>query len=225
MKSRNEIIRDYATVGAILFLAIGALAFLIPAASAVTTFPITVDHITDTGILWNLTAMPQSPDYIDVYLDGVEISNDIRDIGGNEVEDTDTSSKQHIAQGGLHPNEWHTIAVNMTQGGIIYQAYNQTETTDDTSAGQGLASTASSYFWVLVVIAIAALMFLGIKLHWIFYWVASAVSFWSLYNFITTSNNSIRADIGHLQFWIYAALFVIPLLLWMMKIGKRGSAW
>ena len=171
----------------IAILAILAMVAL-PASAAIN---VSVTRVGVTYIMW------QWPDYI---------TNVTGSVDGVMMPDIDPHTHT-FSLTNLKENETHTLA--------IYT---------DTDSGTSTASTLpdnSVYVQTLefslawVYILLAAIMFLlGAKVHWLFYWFGSGISLYALYKWIQV--NTVTTTIESLQFWIYLALFITGLLLWMM---------
>lgn len=196
----------------LLILVIGLTLFMIDTCSAVTNFEITTDHITDTGIVWNISKSPQSTiSYIDIYLDGIEISPDTT-LGFTEIEDTDIASRQIIIQSNLRPGEWHSIFVNVTASGIIYHgsAIAQTTSTGDFAVWQQILV----YLWAIAAII---LMVLGFSFFRIFHLISA---FFSLIGIVMQIQPTLDLTFQYISFWIYIILLIFGLVCYALNMSR-----
>jgi hypothetical protein len=182
-----------------------ALISLISCVQGVSTFAITVDHVTDTSIVWNLTAAPQTGiSSIIIYLDGIPSTA----TAGNN---TDIVSLGHITQSGLQAGEWHSLTVNLSSSGTIYQAYSsqQTTSTGDTA----IWKIFYTYVWVVIAIIFIGL---GLVLARIFYGGAFVASLIGTVSILTVQPVQ-TLDYEHISFVIYIAFILISLVFWAVN--------
>lgn len=178
----------------LLFLILGLLA--VPAMATIDITPI---NVTSSSIQWGWSSVTIQ----NLSIDGVFVCN------------FNPAATDFILSD-LGPNEPHTITIITAGDSGTNTTYtsgnaNQDESTD-------LYSLINTW-WYLVLIAGLCWLGMGRKLG-IFLLVASAVSVYAMYNFVTTVAESSTDPYFQIPFIIYAAFFIIPMwLVWGVKGG------
>ena len=179
-----------------LFLLIALIA-IVTAASATVNI---VSNVTPTTITWQ-------------WVTGLNVST--LSVDGYNVFQFDHNSPTFILSG-LDPNTSHTILI-----------YTQSPSDSGTNTATTKPSTSSQEklygdidLWIYVIIVILCFL-VGRSIHWIFYFMGSAIALYALYSYIE-ANPVIVTDIVHIQFWIYIALFLMGMYLWLKKM--RGKS-
>jgi hypothetical protein len=116
-----------------------------------------------------------------------------------------------IVQSGLQGGESHTISAI---------ANNTTATATATtliSAGDRLVNLVSDWFPVFIILGLFAF---GVWLHWLIFFIGSGVSLYFLYDWIQRYPIQ-TVGIGNLHFLVYAALFILGLILWLFRRKGR----
>lgn len=114
----------------------------------------------------------------------------------------------------LDPNSTHTI--------IVYTAGDSgsnTTTTKPADQGNNLLQHLNTW-WYLILIALLCVIGMGVRKLGIFLIVASMVSVYACYAFVTSNDIGNSSPYIQLPFLIYVAFFIIPLwLVWGVKGG------
>jgi len=180
-----------------LIALLGILMLIIIPASA--TITVTPASITSSSIMWEWAG---GLTLTNVSIDGLYVC------GYNPVSTSFVLSD-------LKPNEPHTITI-LTAGD---SGSNTTYTTADSNIEQstGILSLLNAW-WYLIVICLLCVIGMMRKLG-IFLVVASAVSLFALYDFITTNVITGSSPLVELPFIIYVVFFIFPLFLVFMVKG------
>jgi PKD repeat protein len=154
------------------------------------------DNITQSSITWNLSnkALPLTF----VSLDGIALT-------GFDPNAT------IIIQSGLTGGETHSISA------IANNTTATATATTRTSAGDTLINLVSDWFPVFIILGLFAF---GVWLHWLIFFIGSGVSLYFLYDWIQRYPIQ-TVGIGNLHFLVYAALFILGLILWLFKRKGR----
>lgn len=171
--------------------------FFISAVSA--TIPIAVQNSSQNYITWS---WPPGMDLTNESIDGLTVC------GFDQYATSFTLS-------GLNPNEQHTIVIyNATDSGT-----NTAMTGSDTSVYAQITGTVNTWVYLILIIV---LFVIGASIRkdwgWIFYILGSCVSLYALADWMQKNQIQIT-DIWHLQFYLYIALFVMGIVLWIF--GRR----
>jgi hypothetical protein len=179
-----------------ILIAIILLTILSPVQAAITITPVSV---TSSSIMWE-------------WAGGLTLTN--MSIDGLFVCGYNPVSTSFVLSD-LKPNEPHTITI-LTAGD---SGSNTTYTTADTNIEQstGVLSLLNAW-WYLIVICLLCLIGMMRKLG-IFLIVASAVSLFALYDFITMNVITGSSPLVELPFMIYVLFFIFPLFLVFMVKG------
>ena len=180
----------------ILFiLAIAAILMMIAPASAV--IDIRVKERTSSFITWEWDS-------------GLSLKN--ASIDGYIIKLFDPLSTEFTLSD-LPANESHTFALyTETDSGV-----KTSRTLKDTSNYSSVMDVINTWIYLLFIIA---LIWAGVKLSKWFFWLASFISLYALAKFILESE-SIMTDILHLPFFVYGAMFIIPILMFFFSKGRR----
>jgi hypothetical protein len=116
-----------------------------------------------------------------------------------------------IIQSGLQGGESHTISA------IANNTTATATATTRTSAGDTLINLVSDWFPVFIILM---LFVFGVWLHWLIFFIGSGVSLYFLYDWIQRYPIQ-TVGIGNLHFLVYAALFILGLILWLFKRKGR----
>jgi hypothetical protein len=175
------------------------LVSLMACVQAITTFPITVDHATDTSIVWNLSAMPANPVNQSVYIDGILTSSTIPP---NNI----------IIQSNLKSGEWHSISVTADTLLVVYQGSNTTVTTN--TRDSAVWNFVYIYFFALITVL---LILCGMGIARIFY-LGGFVT--ALIGVSMNIQPTILLNFTYITFWIYIALILISLVFLAVNPSK-----
>ena len=207
----EEGISKWAKIAVMIGMIAGTAYCLIPHVLGATTFTITPDKITDTGIVWNLSnAPPGTLSYYDLYLDGIEVNE--ASVGPDTPPDVDNN--RIVIQSGLKPGEWHSIAVNLTSGGTVYQGSAIAQTTNTPSADSLVWANVLIYLWAIAAIL---LIIAGVYIARIFHLLSA---FFSLIGLVNQSTFNVSLDFSHISFYIYIILLIIGVMLYAFNATK-----
>jgi hypothetical protein len=180
----------------IILALIIVLTILSPVQAAITITPVSV---TSSSIMWEWAG---ELTLTNVSIDGMFVC------GYNPVSTSFVLSD-------LQPNEPHTITI-LTAGD---SGSNTTTTLADTNIVQSTGIlTLLNEWWYLIIIAIFCVIGMMRKLG-IFLVVASMVSLYALYDFITANVITGSSPLIELPFLIYVVFFIFPLFLVFMVKG------
>lgn len=107
--------------------------FLIMLITSVSGFSITTDEITETSIIWNLSALPEGVNITEIAFDGITVSGHI-------------TNPQQMVQNNLYAKETHLIVVKTDDGNI-----STAQATTGESDQKNLTTTIN--LWFMVVLA------------------------------------------------------------------------
>lgn len=164
---------------------------------------ITVNQTGESFIAWNVSDRPAAITYL-AY-------------DGHNLTDYDPYANILI-QSGLGSGETHIITATS-----FNQTVTQSATTNISVKNQFFFTSSitwdffNQWFYLGLIII---LFILGAKINWAFYLIGSFISLFALAKWLVSNPDTVT-DIWHLQFYIYAALFILGLLLWLLQIRKR----
>ena len=165
---------------------------------------------------WNITVNQTGESYI-----AWDVSQRVGPItslayDGQTISDYDPYANILI-QSGLGSNETHFISAisdNVTASLLA--------TTNTSLKNEYYAVSAQlwNFFNTWIYLGLIIVLFvIGAVLHWAFYFIGSFISLYALAKYLQETPVQVT-DIWHLQYFIYLALFILGLLLWMMGIKK-----
>jgi hypothetical protein len=196
MKTERQVLINRLSVIGLLALSIIGM-IIVPHGSA--TIIVNVDNVTPTSIMWSWSPIIVK----NITLDGIY------------VQDVNPASTK-FTQGGLGPGEPHTIIVESISDSGTNTTYTSTSRSETES---NILLTLLTTWWYLILILLLMLVGMKPKLG-IFLIVASMVSLYALYDFITTHTVNQELPLTEIPFLIYIVFFVIPLFI--VFIIKRG---
>jgi hypothetical protein len=175
------------------------LVLMLATAPVSATIDITPTNVTSSSIMWGWSPVTIQ----NLSIDGVFVCN---------VNPASTS----FTLSDLGPNEPHTINI-ITAGN---SGENTTYTLGDTNVNQSTDFlTLLTTWWYLVLILILCVVGMMRRLG-IFLIVASCVSLYALYEFITLNPNPGTSPLVQIPFLIYVVFFIIPI--WLCFGVKKG---
>jgi hypothetical protein len=179
------------------------LALLILCIGIVSAANITVDEVTETSIVWNLSNLT-TVSISTIAFDGITISGYYPNV-------------TRLVQNNLYPSESHIITV-IDSTGTVYE--NETYTLPSQQTWMWTQINTWLYLFIIIGIMVIGLVVrrnpvLCFSLNFL----ASALSVYALYLWITL-NPVQTTDIVHLPFLVYIFFFIFPLAAFIFE--KKG---